>query len=208
MTFFRGLLILVLLVNSTAFASQFYRWVDAEGNTYIQSYIPPEFVAGGYEIIDDNGVILKQVAPQISEAERKANEAVSMSKEMQRARDQELLKLYRSPTDVDRTMKTWLSRMDMEVRVKQNRIRIKENEFDTLQATAANLEKTGQDIDTELLSKMKSIELEIQQFRLEIREIELRQDESRSEFMLDRDRMIELWELINKKDWVEPQPAE
>jgi len=193
------------MVNAMAYASQFYRWVDAQGNTYIQSYIPPEFVAGGYEVIDDNGVVLKKVLPQISEAERKANETAAMNLEMQRARDQELLKAYRSPTDVDRTMKTWLSRMDMEVRVKQNRIRIKENEFDTLQARAANLEKTGQEVDPELLAKMKAIELEITQFRLEIREVELRQDESRAVFMLDRDRMVELWELINKEKWVEPE---
>ena len=53
-----------------------------------------------------------------------------MSAERQRTRDQELLKLYRSPKDVDRAMKTWLSRMDMEVRLKRNRIRIKEKEYD------------------------------------------------------------------------------
>ena len=204
MTFLRGTLILVLFASSVATASQFYRWVDAQGNTYIQSYIPPEFVAGGYEIIDDNGVVLKKVAPQISEAERKANEAAAISQEMQLARDKELLKLYRSPTDVDRTMKTWLSRMDMEVQVKVNRIRIKENEFDTLQARAANLEKTGQEVDPELLAQMKAIELSIQQFRLEIREVQLRQDETRGEFMLDRERMVQLWELINKEKWVEP----
>ena len=204
MTLLRGIVILLLTASSMASAAQFYRWVDAEGNTYIQSYIPPEFVAGGYEIIDDNGVLLKKVAPQISEAERKANEAAAISQEMQLARDKELLKLYRSPSDVDRTMKTWLSRMDMEVRVKQNRIRVKENEFDTLQARAANLEKTGQEVDPELLAQMKGIELDIKQFRLEIREVELRQDETRGEFMLDRDRMVELWELINKEKWVEP----
>jgi hypothetical protein len=197
--------ILITLISTGSFASQFYRWVDEEGNTYIQSYIPPEFVAGGYEIIDDNGIILKKVAPQISEAERQANEAAQISAEMQQARDEELLKIYRSPTDVDRAMNTWTSRMTMEIRVKENRIRIKENEFDTLQERAANQEKAGQEVDSELLSKMKSIQLEINQFDLEIREVELRQEEARATFMLDRDRMVELWELIYKKDWVEPE---
>jgi hypothetical protein len=197
--------ILITLISTGAYASQFYRWVDEEGNTYIQSYIPPEFVAGGYEIIDDNGIVLKTVAPQISEAERRANEAAQISEEMQRARDEELLKIYRSPTDVDRAMNTWTSRMTMEIRVKQNRIRIKENEFDTLQERAANQEKAGQEVDEELLAKMKSIQLEINQFDLEIREVDLRREEARSNFMIDRERMVELWELINKEDWVEPE---
>lgn len=194
-----------ITLSTAAYAGQFYRWVDAEGNTYIQSYIPPEFVAGGYEVIDDKGLVLKSVAPQLSDAERRANEAAAISEEMQRARDEELLKLYRSPTDVDRAMKTWVSRMSMEIRVKENRIRIKENEFDALQERAANLEKAGKEVDADILSQMKSIQLEINQFDLEIREVELRQEESRALFMLDRDRMKVLWEMINKKDWVEPE---
>lgn len=200
--------IALFLIASSAIAGQFYRWVDEEGNTFIQSYIPPEYVAGGYEVIDDKGLVLKKVAPQLSDAERRANEAAAISEEMQRARDEELLKLYRSPTDVDRALKTWVSRMNMEIRVKENRIRIKENEFDGLQERAANLEKAGKEVDADILAQMKAIQLEINQFDLEIREIELRQEEARSVFMLDRDRMVELWELINKKDWVEPEDQE
>lgn len=199
----RTISLLILLSLTMASAAQFYRWVDDEGNTFIQSYIPPEFVAGGYEIIDDNGVVLKKVAPQISEAERDAREAAQVSAEMQRARDEELLKLYRSPADVDRAMKTWLSRMDMEIRVKRNRIRIKENEFDGLQERAANQEKAGAEVDSDLLNKMKAIRLEIDQFDLEIREVELRQEESKQLFMLDRERMVELWKIIYGEPWEE-----
>lgn len=197
----RTISLLILLSLTMASAAQFYRWVDDEGNTFIQSYIPPEFVAGGYEIIDDNGVVLKKVAPQISKAERDAREAAQVSAEMQRARDEELLKLYRSPADVDRAMKTWLSRMDMEIRVKRNRIRIKENEFDGLQERAANQEKAGAEVDSDLLNKMKAIRLEIDQFDLEIREVELRQEESKQLFMLDRERMVELWKIIYGEPW-------
>jgi hypothetical protein len=206
MNFIRLTCIIALLSCTTALAGQFYRWVDEDGNTYIQSYIPPEFVAGGYEIIDDNGIILKSVSPQLSEAERRANEAAFISEEMQRARDEELLKIYRSPADVDRAMKTWVSRMDMEIRVKRNRIRIKENEFDSIQERAANQEKAGEEVDSDILAQMKTIQILIDQFDLEIREVELRQEESRSIFTLDRDRMVVLWELINKKPWVDPVP--
>lgn len=203
----KAVVLIALLSLNSVWAQQFYRWIDENGNTNIQNTIPPEYVSGGYEVIDENGVVLKIVEPEMSEAEKRALETEAVNAEMRRARDEELLKMYRSPTDVDRAMKTWLSRMDMEIRVKRNRIRIKENEYNTLQERAANQEKSGQDVDPELLSKMKEIELEIDQFELEIKQVELRQEESRSVFMRDRDRMIELWELINKEDWVEPETA-
>ena len=200
-----SLLALTLLLTLPVMAAQFYRWVDKDGNISIQSYIPPEYVAGGYEIIDDAGNVLKTVAPQISEAEQRANEAAKLNDQMQRARDEELLKVYRSPADVDRALKTWLSRMDMEIRVKQNRIRIKENEYDRLQSKAADEERAGKDVDQDLLSQMKQVQAEIDQFNLEIRQVELRQDESRSSFMIDRERMVTLWEMIHKEKWVEPE---
>ncbi len=194
----------LLITGNIAFGAQFYRWVDKEGSTFIQGNIPPEYVAGGYDIIDDRGNLVKRVAPEISEAERKAQQAQQLSADMQRARDEELLKLYRSPSDVDRAMNTWLSRMDMEIRVKKNRIRIKENEYDSLQEQAANLEKTGREIDNETLEKMDSITVEIDRYNNEITEVEKRQNEARDVFLLDRDRMVTLWEMINKKTWVDP----
>lgn len=200
--------LLIACLAAPAWSAQFYRWVDADGNTFIQSFIPPEYVAGGYEIIDDSGNVIRTVAPQLSEAERRKLEADAISEEMQRARDEELLKLYRSPADVDRAMRTWTSRMDMEIRVKRNRIRIKENEFDTLQARAANQEKAGQEVDAELLAQMKGIRLQIQAYELEIQEVELRQAESRAAFYQDRERMIELWEQIHGEKWVEPEKAD
>ncbi|MFQ3229313.1 hypothetical protein [Reinekea sp.] len=194
-----------LWLASNAQAAQFYRWKDEQGNLFVQSYIPPEYVANGYEIVDEAGNLVKKVSPQISEAEKQAKEMSRINGEMQRARDEELLKFYRSPSDVDRAMTTWLSRMDMEIRVKQNRIRIKENEFASLQEKAANQERSGQQVDAEIEEQMKAIQLEIDQFNLEIREVQLRQDESRSEFKLDRERMVELWKIINGKDWVEKE---
>lgn len=200
-----ALLVALLTIASSAFSAQFYRWTDKEGNLFIQSYIPPEAVKGGYEIIDDAGNLIQTVAPELSEEERKAQQNAQIAAEMQLARDEELLKLYRSPTDVDRAMNTWLSRMDMEVRVKVNRIRIKQSEYDTLQEQAANLEKVGKEVPLSLVENMDAIDQEIATFETEIDEVEARKQEARDLFLLDRARMKVLWEKINKKDWVEPE---
>jgi hypothetical protein len=200
------------LVSTQSSAAQFYRWIDAQGNTYIQSSIPPESVAGGYEIMDDAGIILQTVPAQIGDAEQAAANAeqaaanaVQLAAENQRARDLGLLKLYRSPKDVDRAMKTWLSRMDTEARVQRNRIRIKEKEYASIQATAANQERIGQAVDPELVHKLDAIRTEIDDYTRAIRAVEQRQAESRAEFMLDRNRMLILWERINNKKWSDPE---
>lgn len=203
--FYSLVITLALSALNLAYATQFYRWTNEKGELTIQSSIPPEYVSKGYEIVDGAGNIVKIVAPEISDAEKRENASAKISAEMQRARDLELLKLYRSPLDVDRTMKTWLSRMDMEVRVKKSRISIKENEYNGLQEKAAIQEKSGQEVDAELIAQMKTIQLIIEQFSLEIRQVELRQDESRNEFKIERDRMVELWELINQEEWLEPE---
>jgi hypothetical protein len=203
--FYIATILLTVLVTGIANAAQFYRWTDEDGNLFVQSYIPPEYVSKGYEIVDESGTLLKKVEPQISEAEKLAKETSRINKEMQRARDEELLKFYRSPADVDRAMSTWLSRMDMEIRVKKNRIRIKESEFAKLQEKAANQERSGQEVDADIEEQMKAINLEIEQFNLEIRQVELRQDESRSEFLLDRERMVVLWKIITGEDWVDKE---
>lgn len=195
------------LALSSAWA-QFYRFTDNEGNVYVQSSIPPEFVAGGYEIVDSRGIVITRVAPQLSQEEIAKRQANQLSTQMQQARDQELLKLYRSPADVDRAMNTWLSRMDMEIRVKRNRIRVKEAEYAQYQEQAANLERAGQEVGQDILLKMESVQLEIDQFLLEIEEVELRQQDSREEFLLDRQRMTELWKIRTGKEWVdEPDDA-
>lgn len=204
----KAITLILLLLCTTVSAQQFYRWTDENGKLTIQSTIPPEVVSKGYEIIDETGTVLKVIEPEISEAEKRARETAAVNAEMRRARDEELLKLYRSPSDVDRAMKTWLSRMDMEARVKRNRIRIKENEYNTLQERAANQEKAGQEVSQELINQMADIQLEIETYQLEIREVELRQEESRSVFLRDRARMVELWEILNNKDWVDPEPED
>jgi len=98
-------------------------------------------------------------------------------------------------------MKTWLSRMDMEVRLKRNRIRIKEKEYDGVQERAANQERVGQTVAPELIAQLDAIRSEIAQFQVDISAVEVRQQESRAVFMLDRDRMVSLWEAINNQAW-------
>lgn len=196
-----ALLLTLSLIPLAAEARQFFRYKDADGQTVINSSIPPEFVKNGYEIIDDKGVVLREVAPQLSEEEIRNRRAEEQRVQEERVRDAELVKLYRSPGDVDRAMRTWLSRLDMEIRLKDNRIDILRTEFNALQSQAANQERAGQAVDAELLTQMAEIEAEIAAYQAEIDHVEARKTEAREDFAADRERMEIIYERLNGRPW-------
>ncbi|WP_394168301.1 hypothetical protein [Saccharospirillum alexandrii] len=196
-----ALLLTLSLIPLAAEARQFFRYKDADGQTVINSSIPPEFVKNGYEIIDDKGVVLREVAPQLSEEEIRNRRAEEQRVQEERVRDAELVKLYRSPGDVDRAMRTWLSRLDMEIRLKDNRIDILRTEFNALQSQAANQERAGQAVDAELLTQMAGIEAEIAEYQAEIDHVEARKTEAREDFAADRERMEIIYERLNGRPW-------
>ncbi|HET8905183.1 MAG TPA: hypothetical protein VFN16_14395 [Saccharospirillum sp.] len=202
-----ALLLTLSLIPLAAEARQFFRYKDADGQIVINSSIPPEFVKNGYEIIDDKGVVLREVAPQLSEEEIRNRRAEEQRIQEQRVRDAELVKLYRSPGDVDRAMRTWLSRLDMEIRLKDNRIDILRSEFNALQSEAANQERAGESVDADLLTQMAEIEAEIAEYQTEIEEVEARKTEAREEFGADRERMEIIYERLNGRPWQDPSAS-
>lgn len=202
-----ALLLTLSLIPLAAEARQFFRYKDADGQIVINSSIPPEFVKNGYEIIDDKGVVLREVAPQLSEEEIRNRRAEEQRIQEQRVRDAELVKLYRSPGDVDRAMRTWLSRLDMEIRLKDNRIDILRSEFNALQSEAANQERAGESVDADLLTQMAEIEAEIAEYQAEIEDVEARKAEAREEFGADRERMEIIYERLNGRPWQDPSAS-
>lgn len=198
-------LLMLSMLPLMAEAQQFFRYKDENGQIVINSSIPPEFVKNGYEILNEKGVVLKEVAPQLSEEEIRRRRQEQERIANQEARDAELTKLYRSPIDVDRAMKTWLSRLDMEIRLKENRIAILRTEYNQLQSKAADQERAGKTVDESLLAEMEQIEEEIERYQSEIAEVEARQEDARDRFQRDRERMVILYERRTGKDWVEPE---
>ncbi len=198
-------LLVLALLPLAAEARQFFRYKDENGQIVINSSIPPEYVKNGYEIVDDKGIVLKVVDPQLSEEEIRRRRQEQERIENQRARDAELRKLYRSPRDVDRAMNTWLGRLDMEIRLKENRIAILRTEYNELQSQAANQERVGKEVDENLLAEMAQIEEEISRYEAEIAEVEERQEEAQERFQADRERMIIIYERLNGRPWVEEE---
>ena len=79
----------------------FYRYTNDNGVTVISSRIPPRYVPRGYDVINHNGSLVKQVPPEPSPAEK----ARLLEEYEQQARlqawDDELLRRYSSVDDIE-----------------------------------------------------------------------------------------------------------
>lgn len=182
----------VVLTSIPAMAGNLYRYTDDDGTVVLDRTIPPEFVSRGYTVLDEMGNILKVVEPALTPEERTRQKEAERRAELQKARDQELLKLYRSSSDVERAMAAWMSRLDVEIHLKRNQMAIKQSEYNEYQSQAADLERVGKPVTQEILDEMALIQTEIDRIQLSIDSIDQRKKEDRVMFELDKKRVIEL----------------
>ncbi|MGB1091117.1 MAG: hypothetical protein ACPGYX_03250 [Oceanobacter sp.] len=96
------------LFYQNAMAGNLYRF-KIDGRTELKDYIPPEYSRYGYDVLNNQGVVIKRVprAPTPEEIlERKAREQAEKLRKEEIAEleknDRRLLKLYATPGDVER----------------------------------------------------------------------------------------------------------
>src|SRR5687768_13198355 len=160
--------VLLLLLGTSALhaaeSPRVYRYVDDNGQMAFNSVVPPEFAKNGYTILDQKGRVLKEVPPvrtrdesaeQTAQRERqlKAEEARIARKEA----DNILLRVYRSPADIERKRDLNLAEFDTQIATKtaeleQLDMEIARFEQEGDSAKLLKLQEDRDDLDTELLT--------------------------------------------------------
>ena len=64
-----------LASSMVADARQLYRYRNADGVVVVDYQVPVEYVGKGYEVLNDEGMVIKVVPRELTEEERKANDA-------------------------------------------------------------------------------------------------------------------------------------
>ena len=95
------------LFVADAFGQSIYRYKNEQGNTVLDTKIPPEYVANGYEVIDFTGNVLERVAPTVvdSNAEQLVLTAedellLSNYSEVEEIREHEERKVFKLESDL------------------------------------------------------------------------------------------------------------
>lgn len=158
--------LLVILLSQSLWAAGFsYRYRDNAGVTHIGYSIPPQFVENGYEVLNDQGRVVEVVLPKKvldERAKKMLREAEDRHKmEMQRTKDEALLRFYSSVEDVERVRERKLIEFDNFIGIQRANIISYKKKVANLQAQAANLERTNRKIPKDILDTLETLEEKI-----------------------------------------------
>ena len=155
------------LLSTSVLAANWYHYRDNEGGRHIGASIPPEYIANGYEIRNAQGRVVEVVPPK-AELDKQAAAAMEVAKqrrsqELQRQKDELLLRHYSMPEDVERVRDRRLDEFDNFVAIQNGNIRAYKKRISQLQSRAANIERAGRQVPASILENLQTLEQNIRE---------------------------------------------
>jgi hypothetical protein len=190
-----GALILVL-ITPVVFAAKLYR-VKVEGQVIFKDHVPPEYVQMGYQILNDQGLVIKTIEPAPTASELAATAAVKAIKEVRleririrREADQALLRIHSKPADVERARQRSVDDIDGYVGLQQRRILNFTDKLERAQGRAANQERAGLDVPVEMRFEITQLQKKIRESHANIKIRKAEKTESAQRFASEYARML------------------
>ena len=130
-----------------------YRWRDAQGGLHYSDSIPPDAVRFGYDILNDQGLLVRHVDREKTPAERAAaaaeaarEAAAKRAADQQALADRQLLAAYPNEAELKEAHEAKLAQMQQNINTTQQNLRSQEQNLADLLAHAAELERSGQPV--------------------------------------------------------------
>ena len=186
----RYTLLLCLLLPLSSMATELYRYVDNKGVTVLSRQgVPPEFIGKGYEVLNDQGRVLRVIPPAPS-----PEEFARLQAEKARASsDAQLLRLYSNLDDVDRARERRLSELDGVIGVARGNLQSVRTQQANLQSQAADHERAGRQVPEHLLAQINNLKDEQERLQRDIDRYKESRIQAEKSFAADRARLVELF---------------
>ena len=195
--------LLLLAVAASAQGRELYRYTDENGNVVVGYQIPPGYVAGGYEVLNDEGVVIRVVPPAPTEAEqlaaddRERREAEARAEEERlRKWDESLLLRYSTVADIEAARDRALRDLRIRVSILQSNKRSLKQKVENYQAQAADLERSGKTVDVARLQAIEDLQAEIRSTDRAIGEREREIEEVAGAYQQDIERFEQLLDVV------------
>lgn len=170
-------------------AAELYRYLDRNGTLVIDRQgVPPEYAGKGYDVLNEQGRVIRKVAPALPAAEldRQARER------QQAVVDGQLRKLYSNVEDVDRAKARKLAELDGLLQIKKANLEAARQLQSQLMEQAAVQQRNGQALPTDLQARLDAAAADQVRLQADLqRYAELRTSTSAA-FDADRARMQRL----------------
>ena len=162
------LLVILLCVVPAAQSRDLYRYYNAEGNMVVDYRVPTTYIAGGYEVLNEKGVVIKVVPRELTEQERqdvdaqqKLDDAAKIEQERLRKWDESLLLRYSTIEDIEAARERALRNLRIRVSILKSNRRSLKQQVENYQAQAADLERSGREVDVAQLRAIEDLQGEI-----------------------------------------------
>ncbi|MBH3329122.1 DUF4124 domain-containing protein [Pseudomonas sp. HR1] len=170
-------------------AAELYRYLDRNGTLVIDRQgVPPEYAGKGYDVLNEQGRVIRKVAPALPAAEldRQARER------QQAVVDGQLRKLYSNVEDVDRAKARKLTELDGLMQIKKANLEAARQLQSQLMEQAAVQQRNGQALPADLQARLDAAAADQVRLQADLqRYAELRTSTSAA-FDSDRARMQRL----------------
>jgi len=193
------ILILVLSVIPIAASAELYKYLNEDGVTVLNNYVPASYVHNGYTILNEDGRVLEVVPRALTaeeirqrESELALSERLAQKQRYQKDADQNLLILYSTPEDVERARDTKLASIEGYIKTQKAHLRRMIGQKHQYEASLADIERTGGTIGEESLDRIRVLEGRMAQINSELEGKRSELVVLRVNYAADLNRIIEL----------------
>jgi vacuolar-type H+-ATPase subunit I/STV1 len=193
----------LLLMHTSATAQELYRYTNASGNTVIDYQVPAEYMDGGYEVLNTDGVVLRVIPRELTDEERAAwtdqerrDAQVEAERERLRKWDESLLLRYSSVADIEDAQSRALRDLRIRLNILKGNKRSLKHQVENYQVQAADLERAGTRVSPELLSAIEALQDQIELADRAIADRNREISEVSESYQFDIERFEQLQEIV------------
>lgn len=184
-----GLLLLVGVIAVSTAQAELYRYVDDKGVVVLNRQgVPPQHIGKGYEVLNDQGRVVRVVPPAPTPAERQR----LLEAKAQASSDAQLLRLYASVEDVERAKLRKLSELDSVIGITRGNLQSLRTQQENLQSQAADHERAGRTVPKQLLTQIDNLSKEQASLRRDIERYGQAREQAETSFAREYQRVGEL----------------
>ena len=194
---------LSLLLATVVQAANLYRYINADGVTVVDYQVPADYVGNGYEILNADGMVVRVIPRELSDEEKKVRNAqqeleAAASAEERRLRewDESLLLRYSTIEDIEAARERALRDLRIRLSILKSNKRSLKQQVENYQAQAADMERSGLEVDVARISAIENIQSEIASTDRSINEREREIEDVSAAYQKDIDRFGMLLEVV------------
>ena len=196
-------LLLALAVPAALAQQELYRYRNEQGNIVVDYQVPAKYVKQGYEVINDEGIVVRVEPPELTpeqkverDAELKRQREAEAEAQRLREWDESLMLRYSTIEDIEAARERGLRDLRIRVSILKGNKRSLKQQVENYQGQAADLERRGIAVDVELLRTIENLQGEIASIDRAIEEREREIAQVSESFNRDIARFEELQELV------------